>query len=122
MANLTSPASIKKATYIKKWRSANPDKVHTYVSRYSSRIRKERRELVDNIKLKSGCVDCGYNKAPEALQFDHVDPKHKDKHVGALLMKPINRLMAEIDKCVVRCANCHAIKTKRLKEYLKKVA
>ena len=32
----------------------------------------ERRKLVNQIKLDSGCVDCGYNEAACALQFDHI--------------------------------------------------
>ena len=38
---------------------------------------KERRTALDTIKTQSGCVDCGYNEHPAALQFDHIDPKTK---------------------------------------------
>lgn len=60
------------------------------------------------------CVDCGYNAHLAALDFDHVDPTKKEFNIGSLLGKRsydyLNLLM-EAEKCVIRCANCHRIKT-----------
>lgn len=103
--------------HVKRWRLAHPDKLAASRKRCSDRLYKARRKMLDAIKLKSGCIDCGYNKAPEALQFDHIDPPTKNLGVGQASMAGLKRLMAEIDKCVIRCANCHAIKTKRLNEH-----
>ena len=51
-----------------------------------------------------GCVLCG-EKEPVSLDFHHLDPKAKD---GAVARQPsIARVLAEIAKCVVLCANCH---------------
>ena len=71
------------------------------------------RAYLDGIKLASGCADCGYNEDPVALQFDHVRGV-KTGTVGSMVHYSRERLDAEIAKCVVRCANCHAIKTWRL--------
>jgi hypothetical protein len=71
----------------------------------------ERRKKVDKIKLTRGCIDCGYNAHPAALQFDHADADKKSFKIAASLMRKWERIMEEIDKCVVRCANCHAVKT-----------
>ena len=50
------------------------------------------------------CVLCG-EKEPVSLDFHHLDPKAKD---GAVARQPsIARVLAEIAKCVVLCANCH---------------
>ena len=54
-----------------------------------------------------GCVDCGYKDRPEALQFDHVRGE-KECNVGLLKMGDWDRLLAEIEKCDVRCSVCHA--------------
>ena len=70
-----------------------------------------RRKLVDEIKLNSGCVDCGYKDHPAALQFDHRDPEEKLFRIAGSLHRKLHVLMAEIAKCDVRCANCHAVKT-----------
>lgn len=57
------------------------------------------------------CVDCGETD-PVVLQFDHVRGE-KYKAVGALFAEGSSWEMieAEIEKCVVRCANCHWRKT-----------
>jgi hypothetical protein len=69
------------------------------------------RAYLDGIKLKSGCVDCGYNAHPAALHFDHIDPLAKSFTIAAGWSRAKHLLEAEIAKCEVRCANCHAVRT-----------
>jgi hypothetical protein len=80
----------------------------------SPRARKRRNvwRLVGIIKLASGCIDCGYANHPEALQFDHPDD-NKKANVSNLIRSDYSwkTIMDEINKCEVRCANCHAEKT-----------
>lgn len=74
--------------------------------------RKERRAWLDAHKVASGCIDCGYNAHPRALDFDHIGTD-KIGDVGRLAHHRIawDRLMAEIAKCEVVCANCHRLRT-----------
>lgn len=59
-----------------------------------------------------GCKDCGYNKHDVALDFDHIDPSLKSFSIGRELTRnSIKNIMNEIRKCVVRCSNCHRIKS-----------
>lgn len=64
---------------------------------------------VSNFKLENGCIDCGYAGHPAALDIDHMEGK--TANISAL--KSIAAVEAEIarHKCVVRCANCHRIKS-----------
>jgi hypothetical protein len=79
----------------------------------------ERRPRVDAIKLERGCADCGYRRAPEALDFDHRDKAGKTWNVSQLALSCAwERVLAEIAKCDVRCANCHRIKTFREGDHL----
>jgi hypothetical protein len=64
-------------------------------------------QIARDIKMKLGCVDCGYKAHPAALQFDHLGKKYRN--VSSIVT--ISRLLAEIEKCEVVCANCHAIRT-----------
>jgi hypothetical protein len=58
------------------------------------------------------CVDCG-EADPIVLQFDHEDPSAKSANVGNLLRRRVAwaKIHAEIEKCVVRCANHHQRRT-----------
>lgn len=75
---------------------------------------RERIEAVSRIKVEEGCIDCGYNAHPAALHFDHVRGV-KSANIGRLYTANIDTLSAEILKCEVRCANCHAIITQHRK-------
>jgi hypothetical protein len=73
--------------------------------------RAERRAFIDSIKLAAGCIDCGYNLNAEVLDFDHLDSATKIAGIAAMIDHSMPLLIAEIAKCVVRCANCHRIVT-----------
>lgn len=72
------------------------------------------RSWVDDLKIKAGCVDCGYDKYPEALDFDHIDHTNKVNAISQMILglKPKDDILAEIQKCVVVCSNCHRHRTK----------
>jgi len=58
------------------------------------------------------CVDCGHRDI-RVLEFDHRDRETKVKDVAVLATEGygLARVQAEIEKCDVRCANCHRIRT-----------
>lgn len=78
----------------------------------SATIRVANKAFVDRFKVYKGCTDCGYDKHPEALHFDHVRGV-KLYDVAYLVKSGAGRtkIKEEIRKCDVRCANCHAIVT-----------
>lgn len=67
------------------------------------------RKLIDEIKLKRGCERCGWKEAAVALDFHHKEPSGKDFHISQKVQCKMEKLMAEIEKCIVLCANCHRI-------------
>lgn len=82
------------------------------IKRWQSQTTKRRRLLLDQIKMTSGCMSCGYNQHPAALDFDHIEPSSKLFTIGtAYGTCSIKRLYEEVAKCRVLCANCHRIKT-----------
>ncbi len=58
------------------------------------------------------CVDCG-NDDVRVLEFDHRDVTAKEAPVALLARDAYSaeRIMREIRRCDVRCANCHRIRT-----------
>lgn len=57
------------------------------------------------------CVDCGEADIV-VLDFDHTDPSKKRAQIADVLGSwNWQTILAEIDKCLVRCANCHRRRT-----------
>lgn len=77
------------------------------------RVATERHLWLNTYKLEHGCIDCGYNAHAIALDFDHRDPSLKISGIAEMLGSPWPVIMAELEKCDVRCSNCHRIKTHR---------
>lgn len=94
------------------WRS--PDKFHAAKKRnhnHKVRLKKIRRRWLNIYKVRKGCSLCGYNENSAALQFDHLDPSIKVRDVSNMITMKLKRLMDEVRKCRVLCANCHMIHT-----------
>jgi hypothetical protein len=76
------------------------------------RYKKEQRERMCQYVLDylatHPCIDCGETDLI-VLDFDHRDPSEKYKSIAQIKGGGlgINVLIAEIEKCDVRCANCH---------------
>ena len=71
------------------------------------------------IELLGGkCIDCGQMPHFVAMDFDHKNTRTKYSNIADLLGKAANgnsywmkAILEEVDKCELRCANCHRIKT-----------
>ena len=75
---------------------------------------------LQNYLSKKSCIDCGESDIA-VLEFDHINRSTKFKAVSTLvrLGYPIKIIQAEINKCDVRCANCHRRKTSKDFKWLK---
>lgn len=56
------------------------------------------------------CVDCGETNLL-VLDFDHEGNKTKAVMTMYGAGNSLSNIIKEVEKCVVRCANCHRIKT-----------
>ena len=58
------------------------------------------------------CADCEARFAPCAMEFDHRDPREKVRGVTRMIGRAsAERILAEVDKCDIVCANCHRKRT-----------
>lgn len=100
------PEVIERRKVLKRKRyTADPEKYREYDRKRSEK----RRQLVRKFK-DVPCTDCGVKYHYSAMQFDHL----KDKKFAVAVGKDhraINKLLEEIRKCEVVCANCHAIRS-----------
>lgn len=106
----------KKGFYKERWYSPDAYKKYKYDANERNKENnkkkiKKRKAFIDSIKLKAGCIDCGYAVHPEALQFDHLPGRIKEFEISRSHLKPLRQVLKEIDKCEIVCACCHAIRT-----------
>ena len=116
----------------KQWQEENSEKMKQYRNEWYEKNKilensdklinqaKKIRDLRNNIEVRFPnldnefkkdlkCSECGFNH-PAALDFHHVNPNEKEysiaylKHLGSK-----EKLLQEVDKCIVLCANCHRI-------------
>jgi hypothetical protein len=75
--------------------------------------RESKRRKIDAIALGYGCQNPGCKWVgpfhPAQLEFHHFDPKLKKFQIGKAADYSYRAIAAEINKCVVLCACCHAL-------------
>lgn len=54
------------------------------------------------------CKICGFNKYPCSLDIHHLDPTVKDNNFKSMRGWSWERILQEIETCVLLCKNCHA--------------
>lgn len=77
---------------------------------YAKLRARKRQQLINSYKEKP-CGDCGIQYPAYVMQFDHRDPATKCADIRTLRGHSWETIQAEIDKCDVVCANCHAERT-----------
>ena len=83
------------------------------VKSHNARFRAARRAFLHELKSVP-CMDCGGRFDPVCMDFDHRPGEIKLMSIGdaASGYKSNTKLLAEIAKCDVVCANCHRLRTK----------
>ena len=108
----------KDGTYGEDWRSPEGFEKHVQDGKkYKKRIYDLISKLMNEEKMKHGCAHCGYKGKPEALDHHHVNPSDKTIAVAShwrTSYKQFEKMKKEWKKCIVLCANCHRIETKRI--------
>lgn len=107
-----------------------------YTSYYSLNRKKEIERAKKNDRLRTTilkqnvlnyltthpCVDCG-EADPIVLEFDHVRGiKHWSISNMVVQAYGWSNILNEIDKCDVRCANCHRKRTAQRGDYFRHLA
>jgi transposase-like protein len=75
-------------------------------------VSERRRQVKRRLVAEAGgrCRLCGFDSHPAALHFHHLDPSTKAFHLGHRgHSRAIGRMRVEAKKCVLLCANCHAL-------------
>ena len=63
-------------------------------------------DILNKYKTERGCKKCG-EKRFYLLDFHHTDPNGKDFSISDKSRCSLEKMMKEIEKCDILCANCH---------------
>jgi hypothetical protein len=71
----------------------------------TERFREYKKQAVE---YKGGkCSVCGYDKCTGSLHFHHRNAEEKDPNWKQMKSWSFDRIIEELDKCDLVCANCH---------------
>jgi hypothetical protein len=85
--------------------------MRAYVADNDSGYRRFAREYIAELKRITPCADCGQEYPPCCMHFDHVPERGPKLFNVANCDRAMADVKAEIEKCDIVCANCHAIRT-----------
>ena len=96
----------KQKLYSKKYYEKNKKEIIKTIGANKKKAAKRFAEF----KATLHCTRCGQNH-PATLDFHHVEKSKDNVHLHLLVRHGYfwKRIMQEVDKCVVLCANCHRI-------------
>jgi hypothetical protein len=88
--------------YQQEYRKANGEEIV-----HRSRMKRVSRKLQAIDRFGSKCSTCGLSYHPSCYDFHHLDPSKKEFTIGENLLVSQENFTAELDKCIMLCANCH---------------
>lgn len=113
--------TIKRKEYRETYEKKHPDRVieqtKRYKDKYKDRLRlnastwqkeKGRLNKLKAIEYLGGkCVDCGQKFPPYIYDFHHINPEIKEFSITKIMGRTWEKIIPELDKCVLLCSNCH---------------
>lgn len=98
------------STKVKKHYRENPEYYKQKSGIRNRRLREEHQIKICQYLLEHPCVDCGESDII-VLDFDHVIGIKEENIAKMLGNYSWDKILEEMAKCEVRCANCHRRKT-----------
>lgn len=90
----------------------------TYYNNKNKEVRTRNQKFMIDFLEQNPCVDCG-EKDIIVLDFDHLSNKENTISIMVSNGYSVESIKKEMNKCVVRCANCHRRKTTKEHGYYK---
>jgi len=97
--------------YMRKWYPKHRDEHVARVTKVNRRARAKMIALVAELKSHP-CTDCGGHFPHFVMDFDHV--RGTKRGIISRMSKgraALAKILDEIDKCEIVCANCHRLRT-----------
>lgn len=92
--------------YFKKWYAENKKEHINKIVKNNKLRRKKTRDIIREYKKQRGCKYCNEHD-PVSLDFHHR--KNKQFNISDMVKHgcSLKKIMIEIEKCDIHCANCH---------------
>ena len=104
-------------TIAKEKRHSTPEIFKKRRKAFETKTRQRNCEYIWQFLVTHPCIDCNESD-PVVLEFDHLFDK--EYQISEMVKgHSLNSIKKEIEKCVVRCANCHRRKTAIERNYFK---
>jgi hypothetical protein len=96
----------------RRWYAANKDRQSPQSVANKAKYVERNVKIVLEAKDRP-CMDCRVQYIPPVMEFDHREGEKKTGNVSKLARTPVSvaKLLDEISKCDVVCANCHRVRT-----------
>lgn len=96
----------------KQWHAGRYQREKKEIQLYVKTRRKELTAWIRSLKEGKACADCKLSYHFSAMQYDHT---RNDKLIDIASMAnrgyKKEKILIEINKCELVCANCHAVRT-----------
>jgi hypothetical protein len=96
-----------KQKYYKQKAEGNLDELKQKWRDQALKRNKLRRDFISEYKSQCSCKKCGENRT-YVLDFHHINPNEKEFDLGEATKYSITKLIAELEKCITLCRNCHS--------------
>tara|TARA_R110002167_G_scaffold51627_7_gene149285 strand:+ start:6934 stop:7317 length:384 start_codon:yes stop_codon:yes gene_type:complete len=107
---------LKRAAYNRRYQKIRYAKVKESQKHLVKQRKLEIKDWYHNLKESLRCADCDVHGNPHSwiLEFHHLHPSDKFAGVSNMVHDGYSkkRILEEIEKCQVLCANCHRIRHK----------
>lgn len=106
----------------KRYYKENPEKHREEVEKRNKKQKKIVQDFIIKYLKENPCIKCGENDL-RTLQFDHRNPTDKVNDVSSLIggRSSLKKIVDEISKCDVLCANCHSKRTSEQFNWYKQI-
>lgn len=108
MVHLTEKRRLQNRGAWKTWYDKNKKRYNK--ASYARQVKRRNlyRARIAQMKAEVGCSKCP-EKHPACLDYHHKNPKTKLINIGDAIRHDWGwkKILAEIKKCIVLCANCH---------------
>ena len=109
LASYCKKCAVEKAKQQRLKRRENPEYIKQFNAKITEANKLSKRAAVEY--MGNSCSDCGGSFPDSVYDFHHLNMSEKEMNPSRVLrLRDRTKVMKELNKCVLLCANCHRIR------------